>query len=63
VLSPCDEHHPGVEGCDYSLVEASTAVPQNSPAVRDAFNRTLPQSRTRRISSYRFPGFAVGARN
>jgi probable HAF family extracellular repeat protein len=63
VLIPCDEHHPGVEGCDYSLVEASTAVPQNSPAVRDAFNRTLPQSRTRRISSYRFPGFAVGARN
>jgi probable HAF family extracellular repeat protein len=29
VLIPCDEHHPGVEECDYSMVEAS-AVAQNS---------------------------------
>jgi probable HAF family extracellular repeat protein len=55
VLIPCDEHHLGLERCDYSLVDTSAAVPQTSPAVRDAVGRTLPQSLLRPTSRYHFP--------
>jgi probable HAF family extracellular repeat protein len=63
LLIPCDEHHPGVEGCDYSMVETSAAVPQTSSAVRNPSSRTLPQSLMRRMSRFRFPGPALGPRN
>jgi probable HAF family extracellular repeat protein len=63
LLIPCDEHHTGVEGCDYSLVEAPATVPQTSPAVRDASSRPLPQSLLRRMNRFHFPGSAFGPRN
>ena len=59
LLIPCDENHPGVEGCDYSMVEASAAVPQTSPAVRNTSSRILPPSLVRRKNRYRFPGLAA----
>jgi len=47
LLIPCDDHPPNIEGCDYSMVEASAAVTQTSPVVRNASSGTLPKSRMR----------------
>jgi len=59
VLTPCDENHPGVEGCDYSRVEASDVASRPSPAVSGAASRALPQSVMRRMNRYRVPGFGA----
>jgi probable HAF family extracellular repeat protein len=63
LLIPCDENHPGVEGCDYSMVDAPVAVPQASAEVRNASSHPLPQSLMRRMNPHHFPGRAFGSRN
>jgi len=59
LLIPCDGYHPGVEGCDYNLVEASDVASRPSPAVSGAASRTLPQSLMRRMNRYRFPSLGA----
>ena len=55
LLIPCEENHPGLEGCDYSLVEAPAAVAQPIAAIRNVTSRTLPPSLLQRMSRYHFP--------
>jgi probable HAF family extracellular repeat protein len=41
MLIPCDGKHPGVEGCDYSLVEGTAAVSEAGHGVRNTSSRAV----------------------
>jgi hypothetical protein len=54
LLIPCDEAHPGIEGCDYGLAETD-GLSQNSPEKVTSRVPSAGLSQHIRTPSYRMP--------
>jgi probable HAF family extracellular repeat protein len=55
LLIPCDEHHPGIEGCDYSMMMHASTMNSVAAAPRELAGHAPPARLLQPNNRFRFP--------